>query len=587
MSRLRLATRSNIDTTFASFTFHMDHTTPISSALERYLCAQGIFHMVQIGWRSKAEEKISDINFMAAFLSSHESFFKPLSVLRYLGLESIRDGYQTIINQPQPHSLQPSLENCKEVSDFFYEIGFYPEGIVLAKRVYDSHRMEFGEESPITQKSINGLANLYFQNDQNDEAKELYLRLLQLEEEQNAPVSDRSTTMNNLGVLYSSEGEMDKAEDMLLRNVKICTENRSDDEEAYIRAVNNLATHYYRDEEYTKSEPLMVQVREGCETMFGVGHPKTISAMNNLGQLYKSQERYEESLALNLKSLNTSRNILGPSHPYTITSLDNTGSIYQYLGQYEKSEEMHLQALEESEKFLGADHSQTMIIVNNLALLYEETGREKEAEMFFLRDLHTSGRVLGLEHPETLMSAYNLAGMYRSQKRYDEAKPLLKRVLDSSEEQLGTEDDRTLDFRYRYATLLIALKDFDAAFKHLEITLKNITEHHDSDHPLLSLTHWSLALCLRKKKRPAEAAQHRRSCLALEIEESDGMDEDLLFTVFNLAQDLIAAKEIPSAIYELETALEVASQLEEPPESLQEHVKKLTKFLEDLKERDV
>lgn len=584
MAKIRSISRHNFDELFAGYTLSLNNAEPSKSALKGYLCAQGIFHMLQLDWRKQAIQKLSDVAFLADFVASHEILIKPLSALRYLGLKDIRSCYQVLAEGLKSglHPANPSPESCEEVADFFEKIGFYPEGIALAEQAYSQHQQKNGNSHSATQSSRIGLANLYFQNDQNKDAEALYLLELEIAEQKNESATERLAVMNNLAMVYKDGGQMSKAETLLLDCLQICEEHILEGDETHLRTLNNLAAYYVADEDYNKAESFMVLALKGCEETLGPEDPKTISTVNNLAHIYGEQERLEDALLLNQRALKSNIKVLGPSHPNTLASYNNLGGVHRDLENYDVAEELYLKALNGSERSLGPEHSATMTSVNNLALLYEELGRDDEAETLFLRDLRTSEKVLGPDHPETLLSANNLAGMYRDQERYDEAEPLLKRVLDAATEQLGPEEENVLNFRYKYATLLIELEHAEDALEYLRRNLELLQSYHEADHPLRALTHWSLAKCLRKLERPAEAAVERKACLEQELAETGTIDSDILFTVIWLAADLAAANDYKQAIDEVDAALAAADQIETPDPELETEMNKLRGYRKNL-----
>ena len=584
MAKIRRVSRHNIAELFAGYTLSLNNAEPRQSALKGYLCAQGIFHMLQLDWRKQAMQKLSDVAFLADFVNSHKTIFKPLSALRYLDLQEVRSRYQAITEELKSghHPANPSSESCKEVAGFFQSIGFYPEGIALAEQAYNQQQQKHGDSHSATQSSRKILAMLYFENDQNEEAEKLFLLELKIAEQKDEPATERLAVMSNLAMVYKDNGQMSKAESLLLECLQICEEHIPEGDNAHLRTLNNLATYYAADEDYDKAESFILQALKGCEETLGPEDPKTIVTMNNLASIYGEQERIEEALALHQQALRRRISVLGPSHPDTLSSYNNLGGIYVELEDYDTAEELYLRALQGSERSLGAEHSATMTSVYNLALLYEELGREEEAEVLFLRDLRTSEKVHGPDHPETLISANGLAGMYRTQERYIEAEPLLKRVLDAALEQLGPADEHTIISRHKYASLLMLLEQLEAAMELLHNNLELLKENLEDEHSLRAMNHWSLAKCLRKLERPAEAAVERKACLEQELAEAGTIDSDTLFTVIWLAADLAAANAFEQALEEVDAALAAAEQIETPDPELENEIRKLRGYRDNL-----
>ena len=73
MAKIRSVSRHNFDELFAGYTLSLNTAEPSNSALKGYLCAQGIFHMLQLDWREQAMQKLSEVAFLADFVDSHQT----------------------------------------------------------------------------------------------------------------------------------------------------------------------------------------------------------------------------------------------------------------------------------------------------------------------------------------------------------------------------------------------------------------------------------------------------------------------------------------------------------------------------------
>ena len=351
--------------------------------------------MLQLDWRKQAMQKLSEVAFLADFVDSHQTLFKPLSALRYLDLQEVRSRYQAIAEELKSghHPATPSPESCEEVAGFFKSIGFYPEGIALAERAYNQHQQQHGDSHSATQSSRGILAMLYFENDQKEEAEKLFSLELKIAVQKGEPATERLAVMSNLAVVLKDSGQMSKAESLLLECLQICEEQIPEGDNAYLRTLNNLATYYIADEDYDKAEAYMVKALKGCEEALGPEDPKTILTMNNLAHIYGEQERIEEALELNQKALKIRLNVLGSSHPETLSSYNNLGGVYEELEDYEMAEELYLRALHGSGAALGQSTSD-QVSVNNQPCSMKSLQKE-DAEVLYPRDLRTSEKVPG------------------------------------------------------------------------------------------------------------------------------------------------------------------------------------------------
>jgi tetratricopeptide (TPR) repeat protein len=88
-------------------------------------------------------------------------------------------------------------------------------------------------------------------------------------------------------------------------------------------SLNNLALLYGSQGKYEQAEPLYLQALEMTKKLLGAEHPDVATSLNNLAELYHSQGKYEQAEPLFLQALMILYQKLGENHPNTITVLNN------------------------------------------------------------------------------------------------------------------------------------------------------------------------------------------------------------------------------------------------------------------------
>ncbi|MBT6561325.1 MAG: tetratricopeptide repeat protein, partial [Candidatus Scalindua sp.] len=94
-------------------------------------------------------------------------------------------------------------------------------------------------------------------------------------------------------------------------NLAICGNKHPDD----ATTLNNLALLYSTQGKYEEAEPLYKRSLEIKEKSFGPDHPDVATTLNNLADLYRQQGKYEEAEPLYLRDLEITEKSLGPDHP--------------------------------------------------------------------------------------------------------------------------------------------------------------------------------------------------------------------------------------------------------------------------------
>ncbi|MBD2215779.1 tetratricopeptide repeat protein [Calothrix sp. FACHB-1219] len=218
-------------------------------------------------------------------------------------------------------------------------------------------------------------------------------------------------------------------------------------------SLNNLALLYKSQGKYSQAEPLLIQALELRRRSLGEEHPDFASSLNNLAELYGSQGKYSQAEPLFIQSLELRRRSLGEEHPDVANSLNNLAVLYYYQGKYSQAEPLFIQSLELRRRSLGEEHPDFATSFNSLAELYRSQGKYSQAEPLLIQALELRRRSLGEEHPDVANSLNNLAGLYAFQGKHSQAEPLYVQALDICERQLGVNHPHTITVRENLAFL--------------------------------------------------------------------------------------------------------------------------------------
>ena len=185
--------------------------------------------------------------------------------------------------------------------------------------------------------------------------------------------------LNNLGLLYYTEGQYAQAEPLHVRALAIREEAFGPEHPDVAQSLSNLAGLYLAQGEDGKAEPLLVRALAIKEKAFGPEHPDVAANLNNLAQLYQAQSQYVKAELLTLRALAIFEKALGPERPAVATNLNNLAGFYDNQGQYAKAEPLYQRALAIYEKALGPEHPDVATSLNNLASLYKNQGQYAKA----------------------------------------------------------------------------------------------------------------------------------------------------------------------------------------------------------------
>jgi CHAT domain-containing protein/Tfp pilus assembly protein PilF len=256
-------------------------------------------------------------------------------------------------------------------------------------------------------------------------------------EKSSGPFSrDLAGALNNLALLYGSQGQDSEAEPLYKRALSILEKTDGLDRVEIAPELNNLAALYERQGRYAEAEPLFKRALAIRLKALGPAHPDVGQSLNNLATLYERQGRHADSEPLFRQALAIYQKAAGPDHPAVATLLNNLGQVYKVEGRAAEAEPLIKRALAIREKALGPDHPDVARSLNNLAELDERVGRPADAEPLYQRALTIRQRALGSDHPDVATSQNNLASFYQGQKRTSDALPLVQQTIASGRAQL-------------------------------------------------------------------------------------------------------------------------------------------------------
>ena len=255
--------------------------------------------------------------------------------------------------------------------------------------------------------------------------------------EKSGPVNrDLAGALNNLALLYGSQGQDGEAEPLYKRALSILEKTDGLDRVGIAPELNNLAALYERQGRYAEAEPLFKRALAIREKALGQAHPDVGQSLNNLATLYERQGRHADAEPLFSRALAIYQKAAGPDHPAVATLLNNLGQVYKVEGRAADAEPLIKRSLAIREKTLGPDHPDVARSLNNLAELDERVGRPAEAEPLYQRALAIRQRALGPDHPDVATSQNNLAAFYQGQKRTNDALPLVQQTIANGRAQL-------------------------------------------------------------------------------------------------------------------------------------------------------
>ena len=422
--------------------------------------------------------------------------------------EQILDKKKNIIlheeDDTEPVCIEKWFEYQIELAELYHNQGQYSQAKDIYKFLLKVNEKAYGPNHPEVAKILNKLAHLYHNQLNYSQAILLYKRSLEIYE--NALGSDRpevADTLNKLAVLYSDQGLYSQAEPLYRLSLEIKEKVLDADHPEVATGLNNLALFYLKIGLYSQAKPLLERSLEIDEKSFGKDSLIVADSLNNLAGCYNNLGLLAKAESLYKRSLEIKEKTVGPEHLDVANTLNNLAVLYRNLGQYSQAESLYIRSLAIYEKVLGEDHPDVANSLNNLASLYRNLGLYSLAKPLIKRSLEIREKVLGTDHPVVNTSLINLASLYAATLHIEKAYLDYKRVL--------AIDDMVIDQVIGFRTEAEALIFLSLKFHRVEMFLNLINQHLQEDPSALGdgLDAW-----LRRKGIALEAQKRFQEALA-------------------------------------------------------------------------
>ncbi|XP_076617698.1 nephrocystin-3 isoform X2 [Chaetodon auriga] len=278
----------------------------------------------------------------------------------------------------------------------------------LYKQALEINENAYGAEHASVARELESLAMLYQKQNKYEQAEKLRKmsvkirqktarqkghmygftllrrRALQLEElTLGKDTADCAKTLNELGVLYYLQNNLDAAKVFLSRSLEMRQRVLGPDHPDCAQSLNNLAALHTERREYETAEDMYEKALDIRKRALSPDHPSLAYTLKHLAMLYKRRGKLEKAVPLYELSLEIREKSFGPKHPSVATALVNLAVIYCQLKKHSDALPLYERALKVYEDSLGRSHPRVGETLKNLAVLsYEEGDFEKAAELY-------------------------------------------------------------------------------------------------------------------------------------------------------------------------------------------------------------
>ena len=249
-------------------------------------------------------------------------------------------------------------------------LGLLDAAISLSERALMMVEKESEEEVMVT----GNLGRIYLTRGELDKAEEMFRSLLGIEE-QVGQEEAMTIIYSNLGRIYQTRGELDKAEEMHKSALRI--DKKLGLEEGMAIEYSLLGIIYQDRGELDEAERMYkkaLEINEQLKFLEGMAND-----YGNLGVIYRRRNELEKAERLFQKSLKIAKRL--GLEEVRAQMYTNLGVIYYDRGKLDEAEEMHQKSLEIEEK-LGLKEGMANSY-KNIGSFYEERGDTGKAREYW------------------------------------------------------------------------------------------------------------------------------------------------------------------------------------------------------------
>jgi tetratricopeptide (TPR) repeat protein len=136
---------------------------------------------------------------------------------------------------------------------------------------------------------------------------------------------------------------------------------------------NNIGSIWDSKGEYDKALELYQQCLDIQLMTLGAEHPDVAISYNNIGVVWDNKGEYDKALEFYQQCLDIRLRTLGAEHPDVANSYNNIGVVWDNKGEYDKALEFYQQCLDIRLKTLGARHPSAATSYFTIGTCYKES----------------------------------------------------------------------------------------------------------------------------------------------------------------------------------------------------------------------
>jgi tetratricopeptide (TPR) repeat protein len=335
---------------------------------------------------------------------------------------------------------QLALARCLSLYAAFCRLeSRYSEAQAMLERSLAIRKKELGETSPLVAQSLADIGRLYGDQGDYTKAESQLRRALSTCELAGADRTDVADIAMDLADLLHQDERYDEARQMYLRALDIRQKAFGNDSAKVAETLRHLGQNCIEQDAYAKAEVYLIRALQADEKAFGELNPALAVDLQMLGLVFLDQGKYADAEKFYLRAVKVDEDALGKDHPETATALNNLAWLYYNEGHYEQAEPLVRRALAIRQSHYGAQHPFTAQNLSNLGVILGAQKKYEEGEKVLQQAIAAEQASLGPDHPAISLNLKNLAVLYQQSNNLAAAEDTLRKLLSRDEKAQGSQ----------------------------------------------------------------------------------------------------------------------------------------------------
>lgn len=311
---------------------------------------------------------------------------------------------------------------------------------------------------------------------------------------------------HNLAEAYLNNGQIDKAVELLEREIQVLKKQSAENEALLLGAQHVLAMAYLSNSQVDESIKLLEHVIRIRKTTVREDHPSLLASQDNLAKAYREHGQTEKAIELFRHVVKVRKTILSENHPSLCASQNLLALAYQANGQVEKAIELFEHVVRVQKIYSAENDSSFLMSQHNLADAYRVNGQFQRAIKLLEHVVNIRKSSLTENHSLLLQSQHNLGTTYQSDGQYKKAIELLQHVVQIESKDLAENDPSRLLSLRQLAYGYQANGQIQKAVDMLEYVVQ-VESNLAEDHPSRLNSQHNLALAYKVNGQIAKARE--------------------------------------------------------------------------------